>query len=100
MRIGEIYAERSERGAVMHAIEQLEYAKVKVLGFVLNGLERDRSYYGYSKKRYKRYYGYGKYGYGIYSYGKYGGYGKYGYGKYGHYNSYGESEQSAKISER
>lgn len=67
-----VRANQSERGAVTRALDQLEYAKIKVLGFVLNGLERDRSYYGYSKKRYKRYYGYGKYGYGKYGYGKYG----------------------------
>ncbi|MBQ3557214.1 MAG: CpsD/CapB family tyrosine-protein kinase [Oscillospiraceae bacterium] len=73
-----VRANQSERGAVTRALDQLEYAKIKVLGFVLNGLERDRSYYGYSKKRYKRYYSYKKYGYGKYGYGKYG-YGKYGY---------------------
>lgn len=65
-----VRANRSERGPVCHALEQLEYAKIKVLGFVLNGLERERSYYGYGKKRYKRYYryGYGKYGYSRYGY--------------------------------
>ena len=72
-----VRANQSERGAVTRALDQLEYAKAKVLGFVLNGLERERSYYGYGKRRYKRYYhyGYGKYGYSRRGYG----YGKYGY---------------------
>lgn len=69
-----VRANQSERGAVTRALDQLEYAKAKVLGFVLNGLERERSYYGYGKRRYKRYYryGYGKYGYFKHGYGKYG----------------------------
>lgn len=80
-----VRANQSERGSVSRALDQLEYAKIKVLGLVLNGLEREQSYYGYGKRRYKRYYrySYGKYGYGKYGYGKYG-YGKYGYGKYGY----------------
>ena len=77
-----VRANRSERGAVIHAVEQLEYAKAKVLGFVLNGVDFEDSTYGYGKYRYKRYkrYGYGKYGYGKYGYGGYGGYG-YGYSR-------------------
>ena len=71
-----VRANQSERGAVTRALDQLEYAKVQVLGFVLNGLERERSYYGYGKRRYKRYY---RYGYGKYGYSKHG-YGRYGYG--------------------
>jgi len=76
-----IRANRSERGAVIHAVEQLEYSKAKLLGFVLNGVDLENSNYGYGKYRYKRYkrYGYGKYGYGKYGYGHYG-YGGYGYG--------------------
>lgn len=60
-----VRANQSERGAVIHAVAQLEYAKAKVLGFVLNGVERESAYYGYGTKRYKRYfsYGYKKYGY-------------------------------------
>lgn len=68
-----VRANHSERGAVIHAVEQLEYAKAKILGFVLNGVDMEKTHYGYGKYRYKRYSRYGRYGYG------YGGYG-YGYG--------------------
>ena len=64
-----VRANQSERGAVRRALDQLEYAKAKVLGFVLNGLERERSYYGYGKRRYKRYFSYGYYGYSRRKYG-------------------------------
>ena len=58
----------------------MEYAKARILGFVLNGVDMENTAYGYSK--YKRYRRYGKYGYG---YSKYGyGYGGYGYGGYGY----------------
>ena len=70
-----IRADQSERGAVMHAVDQLEYAKVKLLGFVLNGVDLEKTSYGYGKYRYKRYKKYGYYGY-QYGYGR--GYG-YGY---------------------
>ena len=43
---------------------QLDYAQVKVLGFVLNGVELEKSSYGYGKSRYSRYRRYGRYGYG------------------------------------
>ncbi len=85
-----VRAGSSERGAVIHAIDQLEYAKAKVLGFVFNGMTAESSS-GYGKYRYRQYgrYGYRRYGYGKYGYGRYGyGYGKYGYGKYG-YGKYG-----------
>lgn len=59
-----VRAEHSERGSVMHAVEQLEYAKAKILGFVLNGVDMQRSRYGYNKASYRRYFRYGKYGYG------------------------------------
>ena len=74
-----VRANLSERGAVIHAVEQLEYAKAKILGFVLNGVEMEDSHYGYGKYRYKKYSRYGRYGYG---YGRYGyGYSRgYGYG--------------------
>ncbi len=65
-----VRAMRSERGSVVHAVDQLSYAKVKILGFVLNGVEQAGGLYG-------KYKGYGRYGY----YGK-----KYGYG----YGSQGE----------
>lgn len=59
-----VRANQSERGAVAHAVGQLNYAKVKILGFVLNDLDMEKSSYGgYRYKRYGRY-GYGGYGYG------------------------------------
>ena len=66
----------AERGNVQHAVEQLEYAHAKILGFVLNGVTSEGHGYG----KYKRY-GYKRYGYG------------YGYG-YG-YRSRSAQEQSA-----
>jgi len=62
-----VRANQSERGAVIHAVEQLDYVKAKVLGFILNGVSTEGASYG--KYRYKRYghYGYGRYkayGYG------------------------------------
>ena len=48
----------SERGSVEHAVDQLEYAQAKILGFVLNGVSSE----GHSYGKYKRY-GY-SYGYG------------------------------------
>ena len=75
-----VRAGHSERGAVLHAVEQLEYAKAKILGFVLNDVNMEKTHYGYKKYRYGRYrrYGYDKYGYG--------GYGRRGYG-YGYSSS-------------
>lgn len=73
-----VRANQSERGAIIHAVEQLEYAKAKILGFVLNSVDMEKTNYGYRKYRYRRYSRYKKYGYG-YGYGGYGGYG-YGYG--------------------
>ncbi len=60
-----VRAGHSERGNVQDATEQLQYAKVKILGYVLNGVSGERGTYGYGKyKKYKSYgYGYG-YGYG------------------------------------
>ena len=92
-----VRAGSSERGAVVHAIEQLEYAKAKVLGFVFNGMTAE-SGVGYGKYRYRQYRGYGRYGYGKYGYGRYGygkyGYGRYGYGKYGYGYGYQSSESA------
>lgn len=108
----------SDRMEISYSLQQLSYAKAKVLGFVLNGISAEMDNYGY-RKRYGRYghygrrkkygygrygkYGYGKYGYGKYGYGKYGygsSYSKYGYGKYGyggntHYNYNPEAERKA-----
>lgn len=73
-----VRANQSERGAVIHAVEQLQYAKAKILGFVLNGVDLEHTSYGYDRHRYRRYGRYGHYGYGRYGYSGYGGYG-YGY---------------------
>lgn len=56
-----VRANHSERGAVIHAVEQLEYAKAKILGFVLNDIGMEKTHY-YGGHRY-HHYGYG-YGYG------------------------------------
>jgi capsular exopolysaccharide synthesis family protein len=60
-----VRAGQSERGAVAHAVEQLEYAQAKLLGFVLDDVSGSSGGYGYNKYKYKRY---GRYGYG-YGYG-------------------------------
>ena len=75
-----VRANHAERGSVIHAVEQLEYAKAKILGFVLNGVDMEKTHYGYGKYRYKSYLRYGRYGYGRYGYG----YCRRGYG-YSHY---------------
>ena len=86
-----VRADYSERGAVIHAVEQLEYAKAKILGFVLNGVDMEKSLYGYGKYRYKRYSRYARYdGYG-YGYG-------YGYGGYGSRSA--GAEEPAESAER
>lgn len=61
-----VRAGHAERGGVMHAVDQLEYAHAKILGFVLNGVTVEGGGYGkYSRYGYGKYkrYGYG-YGYG------------------------------------
>ncbi len=58
----------SDRGSVIHAVEQLEYAKAKILGFVLNCLELERTRFAYGKYRYSMNSGYGSLGRG-YRYG-------------------------------
>lgn len=73
-----VRANSSERGAVMYAIEQLEYAKAKVLGFVFNGMTGETAS-GYGKYRYKRY---GRYGY-------YRRYGRYNY-SHAYYQGYSQ----------
>lgn len=51
-----VRAHHSERGAVIHAVEQLEYARAKILGFVLNDVNVEKIRYGtYRYKRYGRY---------------------------------------------
>jgi capsular exopolysaccharide synthesis family protein len=76
-----VRAGRSERGAVIDGMEQLEYAGAKVIGFVFNGVTSETTK-GYGKYRYRKYAAYGRYGrYGYYR-RKYG----YGYG-YGYENN-------------
>ncbi len=54
-----VRAGQSERGSVIHAIRQLEYAQVKILGFALCDVTGGGGGSGY-RYRYKRYgYGYG-----------------------------------------
>lgn len=95
-----VRAKESERGAVLHAIDQLSYSQAKILGFVLNGVALEKTSYGYSKHHYRRYsygryrryhshYGYDGKGYG---YGGYG-YGGYGYGGHGYGYGYGYQPQ-------
>ena len=65
-----VRAGASERPAVIQAVDQLEYAQAKILGFVLNGVDLENTGYGYKKYRYKKYgrYSYRNHGYG-YGYG-------------------------------
>ena len=74
-----VRANHSERGGIIHAVEQLEYAKAKILGFVLNDVDMEKTHYGYKKYGYGRYRRYGRYGYS-------GGYSNRGYG-YGYTSS-------------
>ena len=59
---------QSERGPVTHAVEQLEYAQAKLLGFILDDVNGDGTRYGYGKYKYQ-YHKYSRYGYGRYGYG-------------------------------
>lgn len=80
----------SERGPVVHAVTQLEYAQAKILGFILNGVDlENRRRYPYGRYHYEQYRrNFGKiYGYGYNRGGRYGGYS--GYGKYGYSGHYG-----------
>lgn len=60
-----VRAGRADRGGVLHAVDQMEYANAKILGFVFNGASAEGS--GYKRYGYKRY-GYGRYG-SSYGYG-------------------------------
>jgi capsular exopolysaccharide synthesis family protein len=80
-----VRAGRADRGGVLHAVDQLEYANAKILGFVFNGASAEGG--GYRRYGYKRY-GYGRYGYKRYGY-------KYGYG-YGYgYRSHSSQQDTA-----
>ena len=60
----------SEKGAVLQAVDQLEYAKAKILGMVLNDVDMEKSGYSTYRRKYTRdgYYKSHGYGYG-YGYG-------------------------------
>lgn len=78
-----VRADQSERGAIIHGMEQLEYAGANILGFVLNGVTSETASgygkyrfrkYAQNNRRYNKYYRYGYRGY------------DYGYGNYGNRN--------------
>ena len=104
-----VRANQSERGAVIHGMDQLEYAGANMLGFVFNGVTAEtKSGYGKyrfrkyarSNSRYRKYYRYGyQYGYGGYGYGGYG-YGGYGYGDNGMRSTPAESRNEQQAPER
>lgn len=48
-----VRANRTDRGALTHAIEQLEYAQAKLLGIVLDDVAAASGGYGYGKYRYR-----------------------------------------------
>lgn len=60
--------QQSMHPEVKDAIERLEFADARILGFVLNGVEETTTYYRGHYKRYGRRYGYSRYGYS-YGYG-------------------------------
>lgn len=73
-----VRANQSERGAVIHGMDQLEYAGANVIGFVFNGVTAETTR-GYGKYRYRQYARNGRYN-KYYRYGMQYGYGAYGYG--------------------
>ena len=58
-----VRANQTERGSVLQAVDQMEYAKTKILGFVLNDVDMEKTWYGRGKGNYKNYFRYGRYGY-------------------------------------
>lgn len=85
-----VSAGQSERGPVMHAVEQLQYAHARLLGFVLRGVELEKNRYGYGRYQkygYRKGYGYSRHGYGYSRHG-------YGYG-YGNSSSSGSSSSES-----
>lgn len=64
-----VRANHSERGSVLYATDQLQYAKAKILGFVLNGVDMENTRYSRKKYSYGRFSRYRKYGYNTYGYG-------------------------------
>lgn len=80
-----VRAGQSDKLAITRAMEQLEIAKAKVLGFVLNGVDIRDGKSGYGKYRYRRSY-------------RYGSYGRYGYG-YGYGYSHSARHNAAQVSD-
>lgn len=86
-----VRSNQSTHPEIQKAISALEFIDAKILGFVVNFAETNRSKYGYGKYgryrygKYKNSYGYGSYG----SYGSYSSYGYSGYGSYGYGGNYG-----------
>lgn len=54
-----VRSNQSERGDVIYAVQQLGYAKAKILGFILNDADIEKGYYGRKKNYYMRYSRYG-----------------------------------------
>ena len=52
-----VRSNQSDRVSVMHAVDQLEYAQSKILGFILNSVELEKTNCG--KYRCGRYHKYG-----------------------------------------
>lgn len=91
-----VRAEQSERGAVIHAMDQLSYVKANVIGFVFNGVTSETKK-GYGKYRYQMYRRYGYHGkYGRYGYGGQ----RYGYVYGGGYGYYGTDEKQEQDQEQ
>lgn len=59
-----VRANYTDRGAIIHAVEQLGYAKAKILGFILNDVNMEKNRYSRKEYRYKRYGYRGEHGYG------------------------------------
>jgi len=93
----------TEKDALKDAVNQLEFAGAKIIGFILNGVEYN--YKGGYKYRYgRKYYKFGgRYGRRSRSYSKSGytgyGYGGYGYG-YGYGDDYGYGYERKKSSKK
>lgn len=92
-----VRSNQSTHPEIQRTISALEFIDAKILGFVVNFAETNRSKYGYGKYgryrygKYKNSYGYGSYG--SYGYGGYGNYGYGGYGNYGYGRNYGYGSQ-------
>ncbi len=90
-----VRADQSERGAVIHGMEQLGYAGANILGFVFNGVTAE-TVSGYGKYRFRKYARntgrYNKY----YRYG----YRSYGYSNYGYHNASNDTSREFQTPEK